>query len=863
MQKSEDSISRQDFLANLKNNVITLTPSRRLASSLNREAAGKDKVWETHPVYPLAEFIGITLEHAAFSGVFPLNELPGRILEPVEEQIIWETIINKSSAPGPLSNCSEIARQARKAWQLLQEWCVKPDAVDNSFEFKQLKSWIEQYIVICQNKDVTDQTTLFKKFCASNVKLINANKIQLAGFAEISPLLKKFIKNLTKHDIQVLFLNDTEIAKNIYRTEFSEINAEIAAMASWCAKVIRQNPQAKIAVAVPELATYREKIIKALNLHLQLDKYVLDNPDNSEKFNVSLGAPLIRHSMVKNALSLLELILNKTGIDYQLVSIILTSRYFYQEAIADKAKFDVFFREHAQPETSLSQLVNLIRLKYLEQLPDWAKGFIKLLAERPKGKKTLKVWASIFSNCLEIAGFAQSEDKSFIEHQLLVSLDKAFASFAKLTTVDNLVSASDALRLLNKLCTTSIFQVESSHTVNIEVLGELEASSQTFDYLWFIGADNNTLPRQARPNPLLPLRLQKAKEMPHSSAELTLKSALELIKQLKTNAPSIIFSSCKLKNGKDVLPSSLTREFPLRNFTTVDNLDEPKEDLETISDHYGAAKPYGKLKSGIKFLHDQAVCPLMAYAIHRLGAKKPPIPQGIFSPLNRGQIIHKTLEKLYTNFKTQDSLRHITDLTLVDNISEVLETFGLKKTLIGQNALQLEKARILSALHNFLELEKERDAFTINNLELPLGINLAGYKINIRIDRIDSLSENSFLLIDYKTGVTNKNGWFDARLSEPQLPLYALNIKNTSAIAFAEVKPGAAKIKYLGKQKITNGRSSFITADNWQRQLNTWQSRLNSLAKEINAGFAVLLLDYPDVVYNSDARGFCRLQEQR
>jgi|GEM_PF-5825384 len=867
MMDLQPTISRTEFVENIQKRIITLTPSQRLADALNREAATSLKVWETYPVYTLSQFINSSLERAAFAGIYPLEKLPGKILKPLEEQIIWEEIINKFEGENPLSNFREIAKYARQAWYRLNEWCIDIDKVQGGFEFAKLKLWLAEYKKTLQQSDAIDQITNLKNFCKTNldVKLINSEQIQFAGFTSITPLFKLFVNGLKRHNIQFSCLKQAKIASKIEKTDFADIDVEITAMAGWCASIVNKNPQSKIAIIVPELARHREQISRALTDKLQPEIYGLEFQDYGNLFNISLGRKLINHDIVGQALGMLEIIVNESEFDYQLFSSILTSRNFYSEATQEKAQFDLFFRENSTPQTSLAKIVSLIKLKYHDEPPEWAAAYIHVFAlgRENFGKKPLTDWAQIFSEYLEITGFATRNNKSFIEYQILLGFGKALTSFAKLHTVTPLQSASSALRLLKQVCTAQIFQIETSHEVKIEVMSVLDISTQVFDYLWFIGADADTLPAGVRPNPLLPISLQKQAQMPYSSFKVELKSAMDLISRLRTNASFLIFSSSKTCDGKDVLPSGLIRNFLYQEFPVplVDSCE--RELLEELTDYKGTEKTKGKLKSAVSFLQDQALCPLMAYAIHRLGSRQPPVPQNFLSPLRRGRILHKVLEKIYTKYKNPVAFQSLSHADSLNIIRFTLKRFGVLPKVIGKNTVELEVLRTSAILHTWLELDKSRQGFAVKSCEAVFKGNLNGFDFYIRIDRLDLMDDGSQIIIDYKTGLTNKTGWLDARLTEPQLPLYAISLDKVGAIAFAEIRPADARIKYLGKTKIVNAKNSQVDSDVWRQQLNVWRSQLDTLTDEISQGFAALLFDDERVILNSEARGFCRVQEQK
>jgi ATP-dependent helicase/nuclease subunit B len=86
----------------------------------------------------------------------------------------------------------------------------------------------------------------------------------------------------------------------------------------------------------------------------------------------------------------------------------------------------------------------------------------------------------------------------------------------------------------------------------------------------------------------------------------------------------------------------------------------------------------------------------------------------------------------------------------------------------------MERQRLAALLAEFLEMEKMRAPFDVVACEEPRVAELGGLQLKVRIDRIDELAGGRRVILDYKTGKVSTSGWWDERLDEPQLPLYAI-----------------------------------------------------------------------------------------
>jgi hypothetical protein len=89
--------------------------------------------------------------------------------------------------------------------------------------------------------------------------------------------------------------------------------------------------------------------------------------------------------------------------------------------------------------------------------------------------------------------------------------------------------------------------------------------------------------------------------------------------------------------------------------------------------------------------------------------------------------------------------------------------------------------------------------FEVIACEQVAEVEIEEIRVKMIVDRIDQLADGRQVIIDYKTGaaVDIKN-WADARITEPQLPIYAALVSDdVAAVVFAKVlldKPGFAGV---------------------------------------------------------------------
>jgi exodeoxyribonuclease-5 len=209
-------------------------------------------------------------------------------------------------------------------------------------------------------------------------------------------------------------------------------------------------------------------------------------------------------------------------------------------------------------------------------------------------------------------------------------------------------------------------------------------------------------------------------------------------------------------------------------------------------------------------------------------------------------------------------------------IGMALEASRLEAHLyLPPQVLQIEHKRLQQLLNDSLDLECQRADFSVQDCEKKFNLNLAGLPLNISVDRIDRLADGRLVVIDYKTGNRlDYKSWADARIAEPQLPIYAvlaLQGQEVAAVCFAKVRSDETRFAGLAAEagllpkvlEISSSRNKvFNDFADWASLLDHWQASLKAIAAEIKAGEAsVLVNNESDFVY-CDVLALLRLAER-
>jgi len=189
--------------------------------------------------------------------------------------------------------------------------------------------------------------------------------------------------------------------------------------------------------------------------------------------------------------------------------------------------------------------------------------------------------------------------------------------------------------------------------------------------------------------------------------------------------------------------------------------------------------------------------------------------------------------------------------------------------------LELEELRLTTLVAEWLDYEATRIDFEVAGTEVDRVIHLAGLTLSLRLDRIDRLTDQTLLVIDYKTGDVSPKSWDLRRPDDVQLPLYAgfaLDPKDEvlGGLVFAKVRAGKqsfagrvgapAATLFDGLKANSTLMKTALTAE----QLIDWKAYIEQLARDFVAGRAeVDPRDAPKTCERCSLQTLCRIQENQ
>jgi ATP-dependent helicase/nuclease subunit B len=810
-----ERISRNELFARLARGhterITVVTPNRRLALALTADfdsfQIGKNlPSWEAPDILPFGAFVERVWEEGLYS---ELGEaLPHLLTEP-QEQHLWEEILAESG----LFAIPQAAAQCREAWRLLHAWAIGP-APGNSEDVAAFKAWSKEYER--RTKADIDAARLPDLLVPLLPKLKAPKRLVAYAFELLPPQTKAFLSHF-----EVLVCEPEPAQATAIRTSYLSPQLEIEAAAKW-ARARLEEGRTRIAVVVPALPQRRKEVLRVFSRVM----------GSRLAFNVSIGEPLSACPPVDFALALLEVCVRE--IPFSKASALIRSPFLggAESEMARRAALDARLRRDADASLGLPKLVAAA-----ESCPLLRERLEALFAVPTCAAQTPHEWARHFSALLAAAGFPGERAPDSGEFQALAKWHEALAEFAKLQRVAGRLSSGAAFSSLRRLCGETLFQPET-HEAPVQILGVLESAGLRFEGLWVSGLTDEAWPLRARPNPFIPLALQKAAGVPQASAEASLEFDRRLTTQWRGAASEVVFSYALKDKDRDLAPSPLILDVPHSPLA----LPEPpryrdrvfaSRKTEPVADHSAPRVPPGKVRGGTRVLADQAACPFRAFAKWRLGAKPLEEPSAGLDARERGSLLHAMMKFLWSELKGSASLARDLEPAIGRAAGAAIRELGLE----GRFA-ELERERLERLAAEWLELERTRSAFEVVAVEEPRTITVAGLELSGRIDRMDRLGEGEHVLIDYKTGGNpSPKLWEGPRPDEPQLPLYALAApERLAAIAFAKVKPG--EMRFTGWAKEKGLLPKVNEAKSWPDLLAAWRRDAESLGAAFAAGEA-------------------------
>lgn len=838
---------------------LVLTANHRLASYLSKQydseqyQAGK-AAWPSLQVLPLNVWLMQLWQNLPQS----YNRT---LLTDIQEEALWRKIIQTSPQGVLLLRPEAAAQLAQQARHLLVQWDIPASAFgqNTTEDIEIFQQWHETFDDDLNKNNWIDTQNCVKQVIETieNQKL--PQHILLAGFEEVSPQMQKLFTALDKKCSITHYQPELQ---NTYcqRISFQEQTEEIKTMARWAKQQWINQPETRIGCIVPSLAKNRQ-VIERIFIDCFAPANILPGHALSNlPFNISGGYSLNSYPIIHSALNSLKLA--QGNVDITLLSSLLRSPFISGADSEMSARASLDAQLHSGEQTSnLRTVLATARKMENETAPKLIHIFERLIKILPSTDQSHHAhqWINFFNDALKCLGWPGERTLNSTEYQLVERFQKLLEEFQQLNIILGHCDLQSALSILQNLAENTLFQPRTSDAP-IQVLGTLEAAGLMFDQIWVMAMDDEHWPPAAKPNPFIPIALQRRLQVPHSTPERELSYCQNLTKRYCRSTRFIIFSHSLQEKDKPLRASPLIREFPeikcadlqlTKEFSYAQLIFE-SADLEYLDDHTALpVMPDEKIYGGSHIFGEQAACPFRAFARIRLGADQLVHCEPGLNAQERGTLLHYVLEHLWRKIESQEKLNQLTDLNIHSLIQTAIENalipFIKKRPLTLKNRfVNIEKKRLTQLINQWLLLEKKRPAFFVKNQEFRQDIHIGGLDMSLKIDRIDELSDGSQLIIDYKTGRVNIQQWLGERLDDPQLPLYCItNPTPIAGVLFAQVRADGMNFAGIVEHEFDIAGTKTITQlhtetpiDSWPHLQKKWRESIEKLAADFLAGKA-------------------------
>jgi len=819
-----------------------VTANSRLSRQLRQEYDAERRrqhlrVWETADILPRGTWLARAWQECAYREPFHTPVL----LSALQERVLWEQAIAASDGANVLLDLAATVSAAAKAWDLVYAWEARcdPTEVHGLPDAEAFLGWMRLVERKLQDQDWITASqlprALFDRITAGTLA---PGPIFHAGFDEFTPADQSLFEACHAAAWR------SEPAKGVpqrCRAGLRDSCDELVQAAAWARRKLEMKADARIGIVVRGLAGLASAAERIFDDTFYPNLEFTRAAGTNAAFHISAGAPAADLPMIATALLVLGI---QPGLQIGEAGMLMRSPFLRW----DKSRGSRLYAElRRQGLEKISLEVDAVRRAF----PALAQA-VDALRERQHPSE----WSAGFSKLLERVGWPGDRLLSTDEHQTTELWKNLLSELASLDVVLPRITYAQALQRLRGIARHKRF-TPRDEGAPVQVMDVLEAAGSQFDALWIAGLHGGAWPEAARPNPFLPLSLQRAAGMPHSSPDRELSYARRVTARLLDSAPEVVCSYPLFSGEEKLRVSPLIEALP--------EVAEPGAEFENPLRRIFAAavpldqQPTGQApplapetlqRGGMSLLANQAACPFRAFAMHRLGARDVDAPDLGISPSERGNVAHEALEYFWREMGSQRELL-TRPAQEIDSAIEKCVRAALDSRLSRRHRnASLERSRALeqTRLHNliteWLEEERRRPDFIVIEREESRIVNAGGLELKLKVDRIDQqLPAGTHVILDYKTSnKLNLKDWDGDRPDAPQLPLYAAKSPRTIAgVYFAKLVPGHTELLGYSGAELT-------------QRLPEWEKVVDQLGASFLRGDAAV-----EPKYGAKTCEFCEL----
>ncbi|HXB62512.1 MAG TPA: PD-(D/E)XK nuclease family protein [Acidobacteriaceae bacterium] len=899
--------------AAMDSGALVLTANQRAARTLHtayarRMRAEGKTLWQPPPISTWESWTSTLWQQLVLRGTETRV-----LLSPMQERLLWKKILAADAAASTLRSPESLASLAVDAWSLLSRFGgldangglsrLRAQFETASTDTRIFLRWAQQFERRCR-KDLFLPAAQLDAALVSHIAQqslsIEAATIVLVGFDRMTPAQTKLCETLRESGIAVSTLASGHEQPSIRIAETADEDSEMRFAAHAIRQRLTSGPQARIAVIVPDLASVRSRLERVFLGELS-PELLIAGARTQRPFEFSLGVTLNRIAMTRAAMSLLRWTVNPLPLEE--VSALILSPYLAgsQSERYARAAWDAQQLRKAkllEPEIPLAWM---LRQPHLPPMLHAQLGVLQKLAmdavrQRKTAPASYSGWMEHAAALLAAAGWpgaSARDDERPLDSTEFQLQDRWQEMLDEITTLDftgERVDFATALAAIERAAAETLFAPQS-HNAPVQIMGALESAGSTFDSIWFLGATDMKWPAAARTHPFIPWTVQRDLAMPGSDTSRTLAECIAVTQRIAASAPEITFSFARHGSEGEQRASTCLHSLDGAEWLSAAGAEPAAETailLEDVADDLALPPlPTGIVRGGAHILELQAQCPFRAYAERRLASTALDAAEPGFDAAMRGSLIHLVMAKFWGAVKTQRALVAMTPEERSKHLDAAIQTALTPvrtESEWDRRYLQIQRDWLARMLPQWLEVERTRPPFEVIATERELREqHIGSLSINVRVDRIDRVEskpgEPDEVILDYKTGDVSRSAWFEDRIEQPQLPLYAVLTSSPeqpdharlTGIAFAKLRTGkmgmdgiSSQPHQIKKTRMKKDGTPYANSEvrDLEYEIELWRKKLTALAEEFAAGHsAVTPKHYPKTCEYCSQMPLCRIQE--
>lgn len=844
---------------------LTLTTGEPLARALRSDYALTQRrqggqVWEVPAIASLQRWC-----REQWLQTWPAELL----LHGVQELVLWQRAIEADGAARDVLSKSALTREARATGRLVAQYLIDPGSSPvYTAEQAAFRRWHRRV-----RRELSKQGCVLDAELPGRVAdLVTAGKIHppqaitLRGPLHLlTPLERRLLQALEQRGCGMRTADPPPRQPRITASCHADGAQQFRALAVKIRDRLLPcldsgEPPPNILVACPDPDTRRELIEAAFTPLLAPWRLLPGEGQRPLPWRFAAGRGLDRQPVIAVAQTVCALTERDNRLD-ELSRLLLASALWTPAQRELTARADYALRKGGGTRFSLKTLQ--------QAMPEALCGRFGALRQivRAQPRRALpSAWVEHFELRLEVLGWPGERALPSPIFQACENWRLGLATFSAMDAQIGPVAHGQAVAWLREIIGSRPFEPRVDHEQPVQILSLEEATGLPADDLFVVDATDNRLPGPVRRYPLLATDALARAGVPGITAADTLANARILAQALTAQAGSVHLSYAAMdERGAACRPTPLfavPAGWPIAD--TPAGLDAVERSAREGQMVVPAADPVPPVRDpaaegvfgGVNIFKAYVEAPFFAFCRFRLGIEALPEPAAGIPANVQGNIVHRALEQIWRELRTQQALKQAAPAALgalLDTALDQAMNRHMPRDRYGRWLRRVERGRLRDIVLQWLEHETRRvEPFEVVAREQRAAMRFEGLALQLVIDRVDRVATaqgERYLILDYKTGrEAEVRGWRADRLQEPQLPLYAtsaaldgLGIPRVDGIAFAHIKdghPALAAATDWGMGLID--RKKTFTVESWPAQLAAWREALTIIARGFLAGEAGL-----------------------